>query len=249
MTYPNDDDAILYLFTLIVKRHGWTFIDSLVSQNVTWLRGTGTPSELIAKPISQNELAASFAASPSAAAVILTKLPTEDHYVTWPQTAAIFATTKMPETAKLFMSYIMSDEWQADGFPSSGYATRKQFDTDGVLNQTLTNPLGFVTFMQDRANVERWRFQFETTLGTPQGDHNPWQSLTQRDENTVSLPSPYSNSSLNPRQWWERIDQYQVSSGSFQYFKPTCRWPWNSRGFIYQILRALLTPGPKMRLA
>lgn len=169
MTYPNDDDAILYLFTLIVKRHGWTFIDSLVSQNVTWLRGTGTPSELIAKPISQNELAASFAASPSAAAVILTKLPTEDHYVTWPQTAAIFATTKMPETAKLFMSYIMSDEWQADGFPSSGYATRKQFDTDGVLNQTLTNPLGFVTFMQDRANVERWRFQFETTLGTPQG--------------------------------------------------------------------------------
>jgi ABC-type Fe3+ transport system substrate-binding protein len=152
---------------LIVKRHGWTFIDSLVSQNVTWLRGTGTPSELIAKP--QNELAVSFAASPTDAAVVSSKLPTEDHYVTWPQTGAIFASTKMPETAKLFMSYVMSDEWQAVAFPGSVYATRKQFDTNGVLNQTLTNPLGFVTFMQDRANVERWRFQFETTLGTPQG--------------------------------------------------------------------------------
>ena len=169
LTYPNDDDAILYLFTLIVKQHGWTFIDSLVSQNVTWLRGSLTPTALIAKPSSQNELAASFASSPSGAAVILTKLPTEDHYVTWPQTAAIFATTKMPETARLFMSFLMSDEWQAVAFPGSVYATRKKFDTNGVLNQTLTNPLGFGTFMQDRANVERWRFQFETTLGTPQG--------------------------------------------------------------------------------
>ncbi|EDR09625.1 uncharacterized protein LACBIDRAFT_190104 [Laccaria bicolor S238N-H82] len=169
LTYPNDDDAILYLFTSIVKRHGWTFIDSLVSQNVTWLRGSGTPSELIAKPPSQNELTASFAASTRVAAVVSTKLPTEDHYVTWPQTGAIFATTTMPETAKLFMSYIMSDEWQAIASASSGYATRKEFDKNEVLNQTLTNPLGFVTFMQDRANVERWRFQFETTLGTPQG--------------------------------------------------------------------------------
>jgi len=157
---------MLYLFTLIVKRHGWTFIDSLVSQNVTWLRGSGTPSELIAKPPSQNELAASFEAAPPGAGITL---PTEDPYVTWPQTGAIFASTKMPETAKLFMSYIMSDEWQAVVSAFGVYATRKQFDKNGVLNQTLTNPLGFVKFMLDRANVERWRLQFETTLGTPQG--------------------------------------------------------------------------------
>jgi len=34
LPYPNDDDAVLYLFTLITSKYGWNFIDTLKTQNV-----------------------------------------------------------------------------------------------------------------------------------------------------------------------------------------------------------------------
>jgi len=47
LTYPNDDDAILYLFSRITQKHGWD-IESLRKQDVNWVRGTATSAMLIA---------------------------------------------------------------------------------------------------------------------------------------------------------------------------------------------------------
>jgi len=86
----------------------------------------------------------------------------------WPQTGAIFASTPAPETAKLFMNFLLSDERQAI-VGDDGFATRRKFDTAGVLKQKHVNPLGFGRFMSDRRLVESWRLNFENAFGTPQG--------------------------------------------------------------------------------
>jgi len=86
----------------------------------------------------------------------------------WPQTGAIFASTPAPETAKLFMNFLLSDERQAI-VGDDGFATRRTFDTNGVFTQKNVEPLGYGRFMSDRRLVESWRLQFERIFGTPQG--------------------------------------------------------------------------------
>ena len=44
LPYPNDDDAVIYLFTLITHKYGWKFINAFKAQNPKWARGTATPS-------------------------------------------------------------------------------------------------------------------------------------------------------------------------------------------------------------
>ncbi|KAF9528857.1 hypothetical protein CPB83DRAFT_813428 [Crepidotus variabilis] len=163
--YPNDDDAVLYLFSRIVQTHGWDFMHNFSKQNITWIRGTASPGMLIAQEAGPT---ISFATS-SVFASGLTITTHKDVFMSWPQTGTIFKSTKMPETAKLFLSYLMHDEWQ-QGITSGGYATRKTYDRLGVFKQEpQMHPLGYVNFMSDRRVVEWWRFQFEEILGPPQG--------------------------------------------------------------------------------
>ena len=42
-TIPNDDDAAGYLFSLIVGRYGWEWLEAFNKQDVQWVRGTASP--------------------------------------------------------------------------------------------------------------------------------------------------------------------------------------------------------------
>src|SRR5262249_30045130 len=46
LTYPHDDDAVLYQFDRIVGAHGWDYVDRLLAQDVQWIRGT-VPARLV----------------------------------------------------------------------------------------------------------------------------------------------------------------------------------------------------------
>lgn len=48
-TYPNDDDAVGYLFSLIVGRYGWEWLEQFNKQDVQWVRGTATPAYMMAE--------------------------------------------------------------------------------------------------------------------------------------------------------------------------------------------------------
>ena len=39
-TYPNDDDAALYLYKLYVEAYGWDCLAELVAQNLQFARGS-----------------------------------------------------------------------------------------------------------------------------------------------------------------------------------------------------------------
>lgn len=47
LTYPHDDDAVLYQFLQIINQEGWSWFRSLLGQNIQWVRGTQTPIEII----------------------------------------------------------------------------------------------------------------------------------------------------------------------------------------------------------
>ncbi|KAF8176271.1 hypothetical protein BJ912DRAFT_700494 [Pholiota molesta] len=179
LPYPNDDDAVLYLFKLITDKYGFDYIHALQQQNVHWVRGTATPSILIANTNPNDDIDAdtgarnaasiSFASSHSFAPGVATHTMNDVRMV-WPQTGAIFARTKMPESARLFLNFLMDDAWQA--VVSEGeFATRRKYDRAGVFSQPGLDPLGYGMFMADRQQVEALRFQFEAILGTPEGDN------------------------------------------------------------------------------
>jgi ABC-type Fe3+ transport system substrate-binding protein len=168
LTYPNDDDAVLYLFTLITEKYGWKFIDALKTQNPKWVRGTTTPSFYIAdNNVTSHAHSISFSSYTGFAPGLNSTLHS-DVYMAWPQTGAIFSSTRAPETAKLFVNFLMTDAFQETINPF-GFATRRKFDTGQVLKQKNMDPLGFGRFMSDRRVVESWRFDFEDAFGTPQG--------------------------------------------------------------------------------
>lgn len=46
-TYPNDDDAVLYLYKLMVDKYGWDWLRRFLAQDVAWVRGTQEPADRV----------------------------------------------------------------------------------------------------------------------------------------------------------------------------------------------------------
>lgn len=164
MTYPHDDDAVAYLFATIIGQYGWEWFDGLLKQNVQWVRGTGDPAGYIAERNATRTLSFTTTAEGQLAG----KIP-DDSHVYWPQTGAIFASTTRPESSKLFMNWLLSDEYQAN-FNGSYLARKDLTSSAGVIWEDPSTALtDFNTWMENRENVEWWRLQFETSIGTAQG--------------------------------------------------------------------------------
>ena len=102
---------------------------------------------------------------------IKSKVPSREEYLSWFQTMAIFRSTKCLESSKLFVSWILSDEWQV---PLSKTTTTPINHLNGASGNEIypnnnTQTQGFRNFENDRAVVEWWKTQFETTLGPAVG--------------------------------------------------------------------------------
>lgn len=167
LTYPNDDDAVLYLFALIVQQYGWSWLDALIQQDVQWVRGTATPVEVLARGSNRTLSFTTFPLGPGWAYAP----PVSDRYMSWAQTSAIFAATKMPETARLLQAFLVSEQWQSAAVQRGSPSVRKDVGNGDatIWNRENTDYVKFHEFMLRRDVVEAWRFQFEDKLGTAQG--------------------------------------------------------------------------------
>lgn len=172
LTYPNDDDAVLYGFDLIVQNLGTEWFDGLLANNPLWVRGTATPRTLLRD--NSTQWAATFTSSGglSPTAPINASFPADSApFVSWPQTGAILKDAPHPEGAKLLHSYLLSDEYQN---ATGGWSARRDLSPQpsrypDIFDMPNTNVTGFGAWMSDRANVERARFFFESRIGTAQG--------------------------------------------------------------------------------
>ncbi|KAF4463050.1 ABC-type Fe3+ transport system [Fusarium albosuccineum] len=170
LTYPNDDDAVLFGFDLILKQLGDEWLDKLIALNPRWVRGTRSPRTILSQDDTQ--WAATFTASGSLnqTAPYNISFPTKGRFVSWAQRGAILKDAPHPEGAKLLHSYMLSKEFLAprnswtvrsDIAPPAGYPS--------ILEMPGTDPVAFAEWMSDRAAVERLRFYLEDRLGTAQG--------------------------------------------------------------------------------
>lgn len=169
IAYPHDDDAVLYVFDKIIQKYGIEFIQKLKDNGVQWVRGTQTPRDAVEAGKYAISTGTSGAFIPTESANIRFVLPTQDPFLTWAQTGAIFKDAKHPAAAKLYVSWMLSLPMNAaprqfplrkDVAPPAGFKTMDQYNT---------SPADFLAFMRDRARVERLKSLFERLIGPVQG--------------------------------------------------------------------------------
>ncbi|CAI9628807.1 unnamed protein product [Alternaria burnsii] len=169
LTYPNDDDAVLYQFELILQELGQEWFDALLANNPRWVRGTATPGALVRAANSSSAVTFTGGSSFTDQLPIRYSLPNDANFTSWAQTGAILKKAPHPEGAKLLHSFMLSDEHQTGGSWSVREDIPAGKGAEPILQQPGTDAPAFATWMADRNNVERRRFFYEDKIGTAQG--------------------------------------------------------------------------------
>lgn len=172
LTYPGDDDSVLYQFDRAIAKHGWEWLDRLAAQDVLWVQGSGYNRQLIERgerAVSGNT-SGPLVSAPGAKTRFL--LPRSDSFLSWAHPTSIFKAARHPEAAKLYLSWLVSPERQAGGTawsvrrdmpPPTGYRPLAEYNT---------SPADFRKALQDRARLEKVRDQIQQVIG-PRLDPNP----------------------------------------------------------------------------
>jgi len=179
-SYPNDDDAVLYLYTLYAQAYGWDWVRRLAAQQVQF--GRGTPTPIVAVASKQKPIGIGGAGSLTAplAPGVTWVIPDGHPFMAWGQRAAILARAKHTAAAKLYLNWSLSPAVQQASF--DGWSVRTDITPAGGLKPIWTYPNAhldqFPRFMADRAEAERWRQTFALYFGEVQGAPTPgWLGL------------------------------------------------------------------------
>ncbi|MGL6235606.1 MAG: ABC transporter substrate-binding protein [Segniliparus sp.] len=174
ITYPNDDDAVLFYFKQLVDKYGWDYLAKLVAQHPTFVRGTQDSSDAVTNGHAAASLGTSGPASPGDSRAVI---PQTSPWVAWAQTAAVLKSAPHPAAARLYLSWLTSKEVQEKtiGTWSSRNDVAPPAGRKPIWDYTNTDPLAFVKFMSDRAAVEQFRTQATLYVGevvgaNPNGD-------------------------------------------------------------------------------
>ena len=168
MTYPNDDDAVLFGYKLIIDRYGWAWLRGLMAQNPKLTRGV--PGSAIG--VANGTYLATPVAAGDARPNGLQVLPSSERFGSWAQRGAIFKQAKHKAAAELFLSWVTSKATQAQVFGTWTWSVRRDVaPPNGLkpLSSYNTDVNDFVKFMSDRAAVKRFRTQVERYVGPVKG--------------------------------------------------------------------------------
>lgn len=170
LTYPHDDDAVLFQFDRLVSVYGWEYMDKLMRQDVQWIRGTVPASRTVIAGDKVATFTAAGSLIPGQTARFI--LPSTDTFLVWPQMAAIFRDAKNKEAARLYISWML-DKDTIKAMPYQ-WTVRRDAENPGgygpVYNYN-TDPGAFRRFMADRARVERLKGRFEQVIGPVRGEN------------------------------------------------------------------------------
>jgi ABC-type Fe3+ transport system substrate-binding protein len=179
-SYPQDDDAVLFLYRQYVHEYGWGIAARLAAQGVQFARGAGTPGAAVGA--GQKAIGIGGPGTPNPVPGSTTRwVATDDTpFLAWGQRAAILAGAAHPAAAKLYLNWQLSTDVQRAS--PSGWSVRTDVTPAGGLKPIWEYPNAhvdeFVQFMSDRAEVERWRQTFALYFGEVQGAPSPgWLGL------------------------------------------------------------------------
>jgi ABC-type Fe3+ transport system substrate-binding protein len=175
VTYPTDDDAVLFWFKQVVEKYGWDYVADFAKQEPIYMRGTQAPAD----EVEAGKAVATFSTDggliPWEGTVSRFVLPKEDPFVAWAQQATIFKEAKHPEAAKLYLNWLLDTDTQQNVWYM--WSVRTDVPTpEGYMpiwDYPNASHNAFAEFMADRAAVESFRGQIALYLGEPQGEPSP----------------------------------------------------------------------------
>lgn len=165
--YPADDDAALYLFHVIVQKHGWGWMDRYMANKPNFIQGHLPVSRSVATGESMATLDASSTAWPFRKAGQLEVIVSEtDESPVFTLTGGIFRNAPHPNAAKLYLTWFLDKQQQSqlgtfsvrsDVPPPDGF---KPLSSYRIAN-------GYREFMTDKKLVSELRQRFEKYTGPP----------------------------------------------------------------------------------
>ncbi|MGW0820981.1 ABC transporter substrate-binding protein [Streptomyces sp. NPDC002845] len=178
-SYPHDDDAVLYLFSLYQQKYGWDWVAKFAAQQPQFNRGSHSPRAAVngkQKTIGVGTSGSAVASSGPTTWVA----PVGHPFMAWGQRAAILRQAANPTAGKLYLNWMLSEERQMGR--SNGWSVRRDVTPNAALKPVWENPdahvAGFSRFMEDRATVERLKQTFALYFGEVKGDPTPgWLGL------------------------------------------------------------------------
>ncbi len=169
LVYPHSDDAVLYQFWNLKEKYGWEYLEKLVATNPKWIRGTSMPYVAINNGWYGASFTTSWAFVPWPDSAARFMLPKEDYFLTWFQTAAIPVDAKNKAAAKLYLNWMLSEEFQSKWLQFPVRMDIKSPGGYGPVREYNTSPADFHRFMLKRDMVERFRLQIEQLVGPIEG--------------------------------------------------------------------------------
>jgi ABC-type Fe3+ transport system substrate-binding protein len=175
-SYPHDDDAVLYLYSLYTQTYGWDWIARLAAQNPQFARGTFSPGTAITNKSAIIGIGAG--GNPTSTGPVRMGLPDGHPFMAWGQRIAILRQAANPTAAKLYLNWQLSTERQT----SNSWSVRTDIAPPAGLKPIWEYPNahvdGFPRFMEDRAKVEQLKQTFALYFGEVKGDPTPgWPGL------------------------------------------------------------------------
>jgi len=172
-SYPHDDDAVLYLYSLYVRKYGWEWAARFAAQDVSFARGSNSPGDAVRS--GGKAIGVGGSGAPLGTGPVRWVLPGSAPFMAWGQRAAILRKAAHPAAAKLYLNWCVSAERQQQSF--NGWSVRTDTTPPAGLKPVWEYPNahldGFPRFMEDRAEVERWKQTFALYFGEVRGEPTP----------------------------------------------------------------------------
>jgi ABC-type Fe3+ transport system substrate-binding protein len=172
--WPQDDDITLYLYDMIVQKYGWQFMDALMANQPAFIRGhLGVTQEIAAgrKALSFDSIVSITLGGARAGGKIALAIPQDDPMPIWPQSAGIFRGAPHPNAAKLYLTWYLSKERQAQLPPGVWSIRQDVAPPDGFRPIFEYNVLNdYRAFVIDEPRLVELRRRFESYIGPVQGE-------------------------------------------------------------------------------
>ena len=172
LTYPNEDDSVLYQFDRIIAK-----------RRLGLGRSTGDAGRAVGARSTETTISSSAANRaawlntsgplvPAANATTRFLLPRTDSFLSSARPTAIFAKARQPEAAKLYMRRPCPPNARAAAQPLMVRRNMPHPRGYGPLSQYNTSPVAFRDALRDRVRLEKLRDRFAQTIG-PALEPNP----------------------------------------------------------------------------
>lgn len=168
LTWPHDDDAVLYFYHRLIQLYGRDFLHALAQQRPRFFRGTAVPAAVVGRiPAYAGNLTGYTEPTDTSRSWI----PRNEPFVVWNQRMAIFRAARHPATARLLSSYVSSAAFQST---YAGWRSRADVGTAPGLPALETVPHvdvhDFTRWMADRPGVHRLRKEMQALFGPVTGE-------------------------------------------------------------------------------